>query len=86
MEIEAEEKIAEASAAQTDLAYDFDVNRSGRVDINDVQIVYSIYHAKYENFDSVSMRKFLEADVTADGTVTVEDAAAAVHYILNSGK
>ena len=86
MEIEAEEKIAEASAAQTDLAYDFDVNRSGRVDINDVQIVYSIYNAKYENFDSVSMRKFLEADVTADGKVTVEDAAAVVHYILSNGK
>lgn len=86
METEAAGKIAEASATKTDLAYDFDVNRSGQVDINDAQLVYGMYNAKYENFDSVSMRKFLEADVTADGTVTVEDAAAAVHYILNSGK
>lgn len=67
---------------KTDLAYDFDVNRSGQVDINDAQLVYGMYNAKYENFDSVSMRKFLEADVTADGTVTVEDAAAVVNSFI----
>ena len=79
---EAAGKIAEASATKTDLAYDFDVNRSGQVDINDAQLVYGMYNAKYENFDSVSMRKFLEADVTADGTVTVEDAAAVVNSFI----
>ena len=82
METEAAGKIAEASATKTDLAYDFDVNRSGQVDINDAQLVYGMYNAKYENFDSVSMRKFLEADVTADGTVTVEDAAAVVNSFI----
>ena len=82
METEAAGKIAEASATKTDLAYDFDVNRSGQVDINDAQLTYDMYNAKYEDFDTVSMHKFLDADVTGDGTVNVQDSTAVVTEIL----
>lgn len=82
METEAAGKIAEASATKTDLAYDFDVNRSGQVDINDAQLTYDMYNAKYEDFDTVSMHKFLDADVTGDGKLTVEDATAVVNSFI----
>ena len=55
--------------AQTELAYNFDVNLSGQVDINDAQLTYDMYNAKYEDFDTVSMHRFLEADVNGDGIV-----------------
>ena len=82
METEAAGKIAEASATKTELAYDFDVNLSGKVDINDAQLTYDMYNAKYEDFDTVSMHKFLDADVTEDGKLTVEDATAVVNSFI----
>ena len=75
-------KIAEADAEKTELAYDFDVNLSSKVDINDAQLTYDMYNAKYEDFDTVSMHKFLDADVTGDGKLTVEDATAVVNSFI----
>ena len=83
MKTEAAGKIAEADAEKTELAYDFDVNLSSKVDINDAQLTYDMYNAKYEDFDTVSMHKFLEADVTGDGKLTVEDATAVVNSFIN---
>ena len=37
----------------------------------------------YSGFDTVTMDKFLEADVNGDGAVNVEDAAAVVAQLLN---
>ena len=84
MKTEAASKIAEVSAEKVELAYDFDVNRSNLVDINDAQLVYDMYNAKYSDFDNVSMRKFLEADVNGSKTVTVEDATAVVNHFMNN--
>ena len=83
MKTEAAGKIAEADAEKTELAYNFDVNLSGKVDINDAQLTYDMYNAKYEDFDTVSMHKFLEADVTGDGKLTVGDATAVVNSFIN---
>jgi len=58
-----------------------DVNSSGIVDINDAQLVYDIYNGKYDSFDIVTMKKFLQADVNADTKVDVTDAAAVVKAI-----
>lgn len=78
----AEEKIAEASAAKTSIAYDGDVNETGIVDINDAQLIYDMYNASYESItETVSMIKFLEADVNGDKTVSTLDAAAVVEKI-----
>ena len=75
---EASEKIAEADAKAATIAYSADVNGTGLVDINDAQLVWDMYNAKYDAFDAVSMRKFLEADVNGDLTVNVSDATAVV--------
>ena len=58
-----------------------DVNGTGLVDINDAQLVYNIYKAKYDNFDATTMAVFLAADMNDSRTVTVEDAAAVVAKI-----
>ena len=66
------------------IAYDYDVNQSGDVDVNDAQLTYDMYQAKkYADFELVSRDRFLEADVNADMVVNVEDAAAVVAEILN---
>ena len=66
-----------------EIAYDFDVNQTGAVDINDAQLTYDMYQAKmYSDFATVSMDKFLEADVTGDGKVWTDDAATVVAQLL----
>ncbi len=63
---------------------DMDVNRTGKVDASDAQLVYNMYSAVYPDFtDEVTLLKFLLADTNHDKTVTVEDAAAIIHKILN---
>ena len=58
-----------------------DVNGTGLVDINDAQLVYNIYNAKYDSFDTTTMKMFLAADMNGRKTVDVSDAAAVVTSI-----
>jgi len=58
-----------------------DVNGTGLVDINDAQLVYNIYNAKYDSFDTTTMKMFLAADMNSDKTVNSLDAAAVVAKI-----
>ena len=53
-----------------------DVNYTGVADINDAQLVYNIYNAKYDSFDVVEMKMFLSADINGDKVVNVQDASA----------
>ena len=62
-------------------AADCDVNMTGLVDINDAQLVYDLYNGKYEDFNTINMHRFLNADVNADKKVTVNDAAGVVSNI-----
>lgn len=78
---DAKAKIAATETSYTTLTAIFDVNMSGLVDINDAQLVYDIYNAKYEDFSVVVMQKFLNADVNGDKVVNVTDAAAVVAVI-----
>ena len=78
---EAAGKIAEADAEATTLVYDCDVNETGLVDINDAQLVWDLYNAKYDSFELVTMRKFLNADINGDKTVNVTDSTAVVAAI-----
>lgn len=64
------------------VVYTGDVNATGKVDVNDAQLVYNIYNTEYASFDALSRAKFLAADVNGDHTVTVLDAAAVVNTIL----
>lgn len=58
-----------------------DVNGTGLVDINDAQLVYNIYNAKYDSFDNTTMAMFLAADMNGDKAVSSLDAAAVVGLI-----
>ena len=58
-----------------------DVNEDGiggvginRRDVNDVQLIYDLYNGLYDSFETVSMRKFLKADVNCDGVLDSRDA------------
>lgn len=74
----AEANITEAAATAEEVAQSYDVNETGVVDINDAQLVYDIYSGKYTDFEKVSVRKFLRADVNSDGSVNSTDAVAVV--------
>lgn len=63
------------------IAYNGDVNLTNAADINDAQLVWNMYNAQYSNFDTVNIRKFLEADMTADGKLDTADAAAIIALI-----
>ena len=53
-----------------------DVNYTGTADINDAQLVYNIYNARYDSFDVVEMKMFLSADINGDKQVNSLDASA----------
>lgn len=74
----AEAKITQASATAEEVTQSYDVNETGLVDINDAQLTYDIYSGKYTDFEKVSVRKFLRADVTKDKAVNSADAVAVV--------
>lgn len=56
-----------------------DVNMTGKVDINDAQLVYDMYNGTYRDFTQVSVEKFLRADVNATKVVDHADAVAIVN-------
>ena len=79
---EAETKVAEAAADKTGVTYDFDVNETTMVDVNDAQLVYNMYNAKYASFDEVAMARFLKADCNGDKVLNVLDANAVIAEIM----
>ena len=73
---------AAVDGTKVTIAYNGDVNLTDSVDINDAQLVWNMYNAKYEDFTSVNIRKFLEADMNGDKMLDTKDAAAIVGIIL----
>lgn len=71
-------KITQASATAEEVTQSYDVNETNLVDINDAQLTYDIYSGKYTDFEKVSVRKFLRADVTKDKVVNSTDAVAII--------
>lgn len=78
----AEAAVTAVDGTKVTIAYNGDVNLTDSVDINDAQLVWNMYNAKYEDFTSVNIRKFLEADMNGDKTLDTKDAAAIVGIIL----
>lgn len=71
-----------AGEAAGTVSYGGDVNGSGVVDINDAQLVYDMYRAKYGEFtQTVAVENFLRADMDGSKNVTVKDAAEIVAKI-----
>lgn len=82
VEAEAIGEITEVTGTAQSFKTDGDVNGTGLVDINDAQMVYNMYNAKYTAFDTnTTIAKFLAADMNSSRTITVEDAAAVVGLI-----
>lgn len=80
-EAEADGKITEVNGTAQTFNVNGDVNGTGLVDINDAQLVYNIYNAKYDSFDNTTMAMFLAADMNNNKTVNSLDAAAVVAKI-----
>lgn len=85
-EVKAEAETEGQISIQTGEAHTFnltgDVNGTERIDINDAQLVYNMYNAKYTAFDAnTTMEKFLAADLNGDRIITVDDAVAVVDKI-----
>lgn len=74
----AKANITQASATAEEVKQSYDVNETNVVDINDAQLTYDIYSGKYTDFEKVSVRKFLRADVNSDKIVNSTDAVAVV--------
>lgn len=80
---EAAGKITEVDAAAQTIRTDGDVNGTGLVDINDAQLAYNIYNAKYGSFDTTTMEMFMAADMNGNGKIDTNDAAAIVTVLQN---
>lgn len=81
MEALAMSKLSQVQAAKTSIDYSGDVNGTGLVDINDAQLVYNMYNARYQDFSVTSMLMFLRADLNGSRSLNVQDAAAVVALI-----
>ncbi len=67
----------------TEIEYNNDVNKTGRVDVNDAQFVYDIYNFEYDEFTSdVTVEKFLRADLNDDRGVDTTDAQVIMSAIM----
>ena len=82
----AEDKIVEAAegATATAVKYNYDINGTTKVDVNDAQLAYDMYNASYMEFtDNLPMLKFLEADMETDSKLDTKDVAAIISYIVS---
>ena len=82
----AEAAIVEAAegATATAVKYNYDVNGTTKVDVNDAQLAYDMYNASYMEFsDTLPMWKFLEADMETDAKLDTKDVAAIISYIVS---
>lgn len=78
---QAKQKLTIAQGTAQTVAASGDVNKTGKADINDAQLAYDMYNKHYCDFDTVSVEKFLRADVRSDKKVDTQDAAAIVSII-----
>ena len=77
---EAASKVAISAADNVvTITLGFDVNMTGKVDVNDAQLVYDMYNGTYSDFTKVSVEKFLRADVNGTKAVDHTDAVAIVN-------
>ena len=68
----------------TVIGYDYDVNETTQVDVNDAQLAYDMYNASYMEFtEHLPVLKFLEADVSTDGKLDVQDVAATLQQYID---
>ena len=71
-------------STQTDRAimYSGDIDGNGTMDMNDARLIQDLYQAKYDTFDTITMMKYLRADVNGDRKVDIRDVAWVTWKIL----
>ena len=80
---DAKAKITTAEAEYTTLDATYDVNMTGKTDVNDAQLVYNMYNCVYSDFTVATMQKFLNADNNGDFTLDTTDVAAIISAVIN---
>lgn len=81
---EADIKEAAEGTTATAVKYNYDINGTTIVDVNDAQLAYDMYNASYMEFtDTLPMWKFLKADMEIDGKLDTKDVAAIISYIVS---
>lgn len=82
-EVQAEAaKVSQKAGSASAISCEGDVNGTKNDDINDAQLVYDMYRAKYGEFtQTVAVENFLRADMDGSRNVTVKDAAEIVAKI-----
>lgn len=78
---EASALIGEKVDTKAVISYTGDVNGTGRIDVNDAQLVWNMYNAKYASFGTTTMEMFLRADMNGSRNLNVDDAAAIINLI-----
>ena len=78
---EASALIGEKVDTKAVISYTGDVNGTGRIDVNDAQLVWNMYNAKYASFGATTMEMFLRADMNGSRNLNVDDAAAIINLI-----
>ncbi len=78
-----EAKFGLVTGTATEITYTGDVNKTGKVDVNDAQFVYNMYNFEYDAFTSdATVEKFLRADLNDTKGVDVTDAQAIMGTIV----
>lgn len=80
---DAKANISIGSAGHTSVNHDGDVNHSGKVDINDAQLIYDLYmkNTTIDISQNDSMQALLNGDVNCNGKLDTGDARAVVFRI-----
>lgn len=74
--------VSQKAGEAPQLTYDGDVNGTKVSDVNDAQLVYDMYLAKYGEFtQQLPVEAFLKADMDGSRNITVKDAAEIVAKI-----
>ena len=80
-------KVAAEGKSATAIEYNYDINGTTKVDVNDAQLAYDMYNAAYDSFtEKLPMKKFLEADMISDGKLDTQDVAAVINKIIADAK
>ena len=79
---EAAKLVTAGNGTAVTIDYGGDVNMTSKVDVNDAQLVYDMYNAAYEDFDTVSMEKFLRADINLDKQVNTADTGKLINQLV----
>lgn len=74
--------VSQKAGSASAVSYEGDVNMTNLTDVNDAQLVYDMYQAKYEAFtENLTVESFLRADMDGSKSIAVKDAAEIVAKI-----